>query len=116
MTLPASVQEALSRITFHDAASPRPLNHVLERSNRRSLGLNSSNSKSIIAVVGRGRRMAQETHRVELKELLLTCGVSGGVGGELSRTMGDVAAAFVASSNQTSVLVVQAAHRRAGSV
>lgn len=60
--------------------------------------------------------MAQETHRVELKELLLTSGVSGGVGGELSRTMGDVAAAFVASNNQTSVLVVQAAHGRAGSV
>lgn len=59
--------------------------------------------------------MTQETHRNELKELLLAHGLSGGVGGELSRTMGDVAAAFVASGHQTSVLVLQAAQRRGGS-
>lgn len=53
-----------------------------------------------------------ENHKQELKEILVSHGMSASVGGEYSRTMGDVAAAFIAGSSQASILVLQAAQGR----
>jgi len=57
-------------------------------------------------VVGRTRRLAVESHHVELRELLEK---NGQVGSEVRKTMGDVATAFVGSANAAGLVVVQSA-------
>ena len=58
-------------------------------------------------VVGRGRRMATESHKRELVEIVAERG-PGSVGNEVAKAMGDVAAGFIASGTEGSILVLQA--------
>lgn len=60
----------------------------------------------LIIVTGRSRRLAAVDHRMELKEMMAE---RGSLGGEVRKTLGDVASAFVASSVGSAVLVLQAA-------
>ncbi|EJD01475.1 uncharacterized protein FOMMEDRAFT_111321 [Fomitiporia mediterranea MF3/22] len=111
--LPPATIDALKRITFATVSSSQPLRVALTR---------AAQQPWTIAIVGRGRRMARTTHRAELKKLLLHAGHghkdAGAAGGEMSRTVGDVAAALLlaphggvatAAAMQGSVIVVQAA-------
>ena len=52
--------------------------------------------------------MATESHHKELKELLFEQGRTATVEVELSRTIGEVPAAFAVAGNSVSLLVVQA--------
>lgn len=65
-----------------------------------------STQSRVTVVVGRSRRMAVESHSVELKALLSERGVN--VTSELPKTLGDVGAAFVLTDASTSLLVLQA--------
>jgi len=104
-SLPAHVTAALSRVTFKDAA-PSLRSEALST----ALGLLPA-SESVIVIAGRARRIAgspaRKAHAAELQAL--------GVGGDLSRTVGDVGAAFLAvppgygRAFASGVLVVQAA-------
>ncbi|KAL5507866.1 KHA1_1 [Sanghuangporus vaninii] len=88
--LPPSTLDALSRITFQTVSSSQPIRAALTR---------AAQVPETIIIVGRGRRLARESHRAELKRLLIASGHAardaGAAGGEMSRTVGDVAAAFL---------------------
>ncbi|KLO19943.1 cation/H+ exchanger [Schizopora paradoxa] len=106
-SLPDVFQEALNRIHFRELDSSAPLHAILEHSLPASLG-EVTRGKSVIVLVGRGRRLANESHKQELKTILVEHGFTG-AGAELSKTLGDVGAAFVAGTKHTNLLVVQAA-------
>lgn len=94
----AGVPEALSRITFREETTASPLHAILE--------LVSGGTTSVV-VLGRSRRLAVESHRAELQKLTAERGLN--VASDVSRTMGDVAAALVSTGARASLLVVQAA-------
>ena len=110
--LPPTVESALTRIKFEEVATPRPLHALVERA---VVELKScqQGQKSLFIVAGRGRRLA-ESHHIELRALVEESGkgYGAGFGAEISRTVGDVAAAFVASGTNASLLVLQAADDR----
>jgi hypothetical protein len=56
--------------------------------------------QTVVVVVGRSRRMAVESHKVELRELKR--------GVDVSKTVGEVGAAIVGTDTNASVLVMQA--------
>jgi hypothetical protein len=107
--LPHAAESALARIKFEEVATPRPLNAIVQRAGV-ELKTCEQTWKSLFIVAGRGRRMA-ESHHIELRALVEESGkgYGAGFGAEISRTVGDVAAAFVASGTNTSLLVLQAA-------
>jgi hypothetical protein len=59
----------------------------------------------MIVVAGRSRRMAVEFHKAELQKLILDSGSP--IGSSVSKTLGDVGAALVATSTNASLLVLQ---------
>lgn len=102
--LPASVEDALSRITFEDLVTPVPLTALIKRVNETNVP-----KKSVMVVTGRGRRMAVESHHAELRTILHEYAARNGrVGGDASRTLGDVATALMMAT-KANILVVQAA-------
>jgi len=96
---------ALSRITFSEESAARPLHSVLSHAGLQMKGTAES-WKSLLVVVGRSRRMAGESHEMELRTIISE---NGTVGSEVPKTLGDVATAFVAAGTTASVLVLQAA-------
>ena len=122
LALSPSARTALTRITFQDVASSTPLRAALTQAQATALG-GRGKRENVIVLVGRGRRLAREEHRAELKSVLLASGHgardAGAAGGEMSRTVGDVGAAFLLSAegrSAGSVLVVQAAQAKVSSV
>ncbi|OCB89097.1 hypothetical protein A7U60_g3781 [Sanghuangporus baumii] len=128
--LPPAVAEALSRITFRTHATPRPLHFVIEeisslsRPQTQPRSSRSSQlprvSRKVTVILGRSRRLAVEDHSLELKELLEEHHGSGSVGGEVRKTVGDVASAIIGYSSSSSskgcdvgIVVMQAARRGA---
>lgn len=107
--LPHAAESALTRIKFEEVATPRPLHALVERAVV-ELKACEQGWKSLFIVAGRGRRLA-ESHHIELRALVEESGkgYGAGFGAEISRTVGDVAAAFVASGTNASLLVLQAA-------
>ncbi|KAG8742268.1 K(+)/H(+) antiporter [Ceratobasidium sp. 414] len=103
---PPAIRSALSRITFVEDSSPAPLAEVLKRYNVEH-GTATSSNKALLVVVGRGRRMAAESHTDELRGLIAGLSTSS-IGGEVRRTVGDVATAFVATGAKASLFVLQA--------
>ncbi|QRW16338.1 potassium/sodium hyperpolarization-activated cyclic nucleotide-gated channel 4 [Rhizoctonia solani] len=102
-----AIQGALSRITFVEDESPTPLAGILKQcSNEHDSAVASS--KALLVVVGRGRRLAAESHTDELREIIAASNASGTIGGEVRRTVGDVATAFVATGAKASLFVLQA--------
>jgi len=92
-----------SNVTLIELQSPRPLHAMIEK-----ISELSSPSRNVLAVVGRSRQMAVETHRVEISQLSTGLqGYSLGSAGLLRKTVGDVGATVVATTGHQ-VLVLQA--------
>ncbi|KAF8233442.1 hypothetical protein L208DRAFT_1451912 [Tricholoma matsutake] len=100
---------ALGRIEFRELATPVPLHAAIQEANL----VAESPGGRLLILAGRSRRLAVESHRVELKELLEEYGSSGmgamRVGSEVRKTLGDVASAFVVAGVGSGVVLVQAA-------
>lgn len=97
--IPGPLRAALSRITFANLASPTPLHAAIQR---------ASTCQRVLVVTGRSKRLAVEDHHAELKDLVEEHRV---VGHEMiSKTIGDVATAFVVSGCASAMVVLQAAN------
>jgi ADP-ribosylglycohydrolase len=95
---------ALSRITFGFESSSTPLRTVVDL----SLTTTTQNpAKTITIVLGRSRRLAVESHQVELQQILSEAG--GYTSSSVPKTLGDVGAVMVAKGIHTNLLVMQAA-------
>ncbi|KAH0826161.1 hypothetical protein J3R83DRAFT_5580 [Lanmaoa asiatica] len=104
-TTPA-LHDVLSRIHFSDTHTPVPIHTAI----RHARALRETSPRLLI-VTGRSRRLARESHHVEIKRVVETY-CRPGVGVEvMRRTIGDVGAAMVVSAGTASgVVVVQAAN------
>ena len=100
-----STTSALSRINFDSADSGKPLHTVIDRVAAEQT--RNAGSKNLIIVAGRSRRMAPESHKTELQALIQEKG--GHIGSTVSKTLGDVGAALVATGTTASLLIMQAA-------
>lgn len=94
---------ALSRIAFKTQRSSLPLHDVL--SSTAEVGSQSTHSR-LLVVTGRSRRLAVESHAVELQQVLTE--KNAHLGSETTKALGDVGSALVASTANVSLLVVQA--------
>jgi hypothetical protein len=99
----AGVPDALGRIQFATETSARPLRAAVDTV------AGAARTARPLVVLGRSRRMAVETHRAELQQLLAERGGGQNWGSDVSKTLGDVAAALVVAGANASLLVVQAA-------
>ncbi|KAG5648714.1 hypothetical protein DXG03_000061 [Asterophora parasitica] len=95
---------AISRITFSTITSAKPLHTIVEMVVKES---SQSSPKNLIVVAGRSRRMAVESHKAELQQVIAEAGAS--IGSSVPKTVGDVGAALVASNTAASLLILQAA-------
>jgi hypothetical protein len=97
------IAAALQRITFKSQTSATPLRRVVEIANAEITSLN----RATIIAVGRSRRLAVESHAIELTQIVATSSVP--IGSEIPKTLGPVAAAVIASGVNAGIIVVQAA-------
>ncbi|KAJ4485588.1 Sodium/hydrogen exchanger family-domain-containing protein [Lentinula aciculospora] len=97
---------ALSRIHFQDLSSPVPLHGVIAEANR-IRSSNTSGTNKLLVVAGRSRRLAVENHTREIKRLMEEQHAHG-VGGDVRKTIGNVASSIVISGCAQEILVVQA--------
>ncbi|KAG8833005.1 K(+)/H(+) antiporter [Serendipita sp. 399] len=118
--LSPDINRALQHITFRTTSTPTPLAYCIEQINQVSkeeldVGVARGTRRNIMAVAGRGRRLAVEDHHAELKEVL-----SGGPDGsskarvstDAGKTLGDVGTALIVGGPaEISLLIVQAAIR-----
>ena len=119
----SSETASISRITFAQLESSRPLNAALEYlsdeviprqlSQSSSAGPKASApaqapNKRLIVAVGRARQMAVVSHQAELREIASTSRAQST--GELRKTVGDVGSAFIISTPHQ-LLVLQASSR-----
>jgi len=103
----SSVTSALSRITFTTERTPTPLKTVIDHVTEETAKLASAGGRTLIVLAGRSRRMAVENLSNELREIV--SGMPGStLGSSVSKTLGDVGAALVATNANASLLVVQA--------
>ena len=116
----SSVSSAtLSRIEFRELGTPIPLHAAIQEANLLAESHGSGNGQGregrLLVVTGRSRRLAVESHRNELKELLeeynsgSVSGPYGRVGSEVRKTLGEVASALVLAGVGSGVVVMQAA-------
>ena len=99
----ATIREAVGRITFSEQRSDNPLHFVQTFA---ATLRPQSRSRRLLIVVGRSRRMAAESHTTELKTLLAENHTS--IGGEATKTLGQVGTAIISGGVGEGVLVVQA--------
>lgn len=97
----AAVVSALGRIRFTEQSSAKPLQTIVDLAASEA---QLATGRTLVAVIGRSRRLAPESHSVELREILAEKALTDSV----SRTLGDVGAALVAKSTNASLLVMQA--------
>ncbi|KAF9651705.1 cation/H+ exchanger [Thelephora ganbajun] len=102
----ATLREAVGQIKFNEEHSDKPLHFVQTFISTLRTRSEESRSRRLLVVVGRSRRMATESHTAELKELLSENHTS--VGGEASKTLGEVGTAVISGGVGEGVLVVQA--------
>jgi len=95
---------ALSRISFAVETSATPLRAAVDLL---PTTLTQNSSKMVTIFLGRSRRMAIESHQVELQQIINEAG--GFVSSSVSKTLGDVGAAVVAKGIYANILVMQAA-------
>jgi len=98
------VTAALSRVHFSDQSSAKPLHTILDMA---ASEVQQAAGRTLVIVVGRSRRLATESHQVELRQIVGERGSAGG-SDSVSRTLGDVGAALVAAGTHASLLVLQA--------
>ena len=90
-------------IKFLEQSTPLPIHNVIDRVER----LASAGQHRVLVVVGRGRRLAVESHHDELKVLFGRLPV----GGDVRKTVGDVCAGvLVGCTSPVALLVLQAAN------
>lgn len=107
--LPPQAQAALWRVTFSEMSSSTPLRAVIQRAATEAKTASES-WKSLLLVVGRGRRLAVESHHKELQKIISEQTKSF-ISGDVTKTIGEVAAGFVATAtNASGILVMQSAH------
>ncbi|KAJ7717033.1 Sodium/hydrogen exchanger family-domain-containing protein [Mycena metata] len=98
----SSTVSARSRMTFTKEESAQPLHKIVElvdqESSKQPLG------SSLIVMLGRSRRVSRAT---ELQKLITSKG--NYIGASVSKAVGDVGAALIASGTTASLLVFQAA-------
>jgi len=102
-----STSSMADRISFSTVSSATPLKETL---NLLDNAIHSPRhaSKTILAVLGRGKRMPAMTHATEVKELLAT--QQSSLDNEVKKTLGDVAAAVILTNTLTNnIMVLQAA-------
>lgn len=104
---PSRVTGALARMTFSDFTVPKPLQALIERAAAASNEA-AAQERSLLVVLGRSRRLAVQDHSADLKTLVET---HGAVGGEVRKTVGDVATALVVVGLDAGLIVVQASTR-----
>jgi hypothetical protein len=106
--LPARVKDALTRVNFDSVATTAPLKKTIEYANA-AQPTTGGKGRNLLVLVGRGRRMAVESHHAEVKSITQEYAAKGGIGigGETLRTLGDVATALLVGT-KASVLVIQA--------
>jgi hypothetical protein len=97
----ANTAAALARIQFNTTSSSKPLHTIVEL-----VTAEQSQSRNVIVVTGRSRRMATESHQAELQQIVSESGIS--IGSSVSKTLGDVGAALVAAGTTASLLILQA--------
>ena len=80
----------------------RPLHRMLELAADEA----SRTSRSLLVVVGRSRRMALESHKRELNQLVSEHNAS--LRSNIAKTFGDIASAFVVAGGNVNLIVMQA--------
>ena len=95
------------KITFDEIESSTPLRTVLDRGAEEGRVAKEA-SKSLLVVAGRARRLAVESHAQELRALRAEQHAQS-IGGEVRKSLGEVACAVLVSSLKTGLLVLQAA-------
>ena len=97
------LEGALGRMTLSEEHTPLPLHAMLGAAEETA----SRHAQSrLLVVAGRSRRLAVESHTIELQQILAERNAS--VGSETIKTVGDVGSAFVAAKTNASLLVLQA--------
>ena len=109
MSFDVATRAALSRIEWDEMSTAVPLRAIIEHTKTLEAATGERRSR-LMAVVGRSRRLAVENHAMELKELM---DMHGSVASEVRKTVGDVAAAFIATGGKASIVVLQAANATA---
>ncbi|KAJ4479038.1 Sodium/hydrogen exchanger family-domain-containing protein [Lentinula aciculospora] len=97
-----SQASAISRITFETIQSPKPLQSVVDFFAEKRV---QNTGRTVVAVLGRSRRMAVERLDGELRSIMSRRGAA--MGSTVKKTLGDVGAALVATGVDASLLVVQ---------
>jgi hypothetical protein len=103
-TLSTGVSLALSRIAFKSIASATPLHSIVSQAQL------LSTTRRLISIAGRGKRLAVESHREEIGQLVEEYGAERGTAGEVRKTAGDVACALLVGPVQGPMVVLQAAY------
>lgn len=116
----AQVQSALVRVTFSELSSATPLQSVIQRAAMEAKRLVGGESgKSLLVVVGRGRRLPLESHRGELNQLIGAQQAHSSMSEDVTRTVGEVGAAFVVAASASNIggmlVMQQSAHVSASS-
>ena len=96
----ASISAALGRIAFKTNSSAAPLRSIVSQA--QSLG----SKRRLISIVGRGKRLAVESHREEMAQMFEDLGATS----EVRKTAGDVAAALLLNPVSGPMVVLQAAY------
>src|SRR3981189_2277435 len=65
----AGIVAALSRIEFQEMSTPVPLHAVIQRTEQQSLEAARARRR-LLVVMGRSRRLAAESHHLEMKTLI----------------------------------------------
>ena len=104
---PARVTEALTRMNFSDLSVPKPVHALVEHAVTAGNEA-AAQERSLLVVLGRSRRLAVQDHSADLKALVE---MHGAVGGEVRKTVGDVATALVVVGLDAGLIVVQASTR-----
>ncbi|KAG6856993.1 hypothetical protein H0H87_011087 [Tephrocybe sp. NHM501043] len=101
---PASAEDdtTLARIKFSTISSAQPLHTIVDL-----VGEHAKETRNLIIIAGRSRRMAVESHASELQSLISDAGAS--MSSMVPKTLGDVGAALVVTGAAASLLVLQAA-------
>lgn len=113
----SSARRALRRITFRECSTPTPLRTMIHLAKNASRGerdlsqhirTDKGDRPAAVIVAGRSRRMANEANHKKFVALASERG-TGPVGLDIAKTMGDIAAAIIASQIESNLFVIQAA-------
>lgn len=104
---PPRLAAALSRITFRSDSTSSPLRRAVELAKKEVSATSGISEKTLIIFAGRSRRLAAGSLNQDFVALINELGLA--VGASVSKTLGHVGAALVASDVKASLLILQAA-------